>query len=122
MDTKHRLEPAASAAGSTQPRRPTTALPESLADVALIDGPTAAAAASISVSQWYDLVRNGAAPQPAFRAPRCTRWRLADVRLWLVQWAERESGSEAADTVIDQARRASSAAAAKRKAARDRGD
>ena len=60
------------------------AIPLALVDVALIDGPAAAAVGSISLSQWYDLVRRTEAPQPVVREPRCTRWRLIDVRTWLV--------------------------------------
>lgn len=92
----------------------TNAAPTALADVALINGRTAAAAASISVSHFHDLVRQGLAPQPAFRAPRCTRWRLADVRQWLLNFAQHST--DAADAVIDKADRASKAARAKRTA------
>ncbi len=57
--------------------------PPQLADLALIDAPQIAAAACIGLSTWYDLVRSGAAPQPALRGPRCTRWKLAEIRQWL---------------------------------------
>lgn len=90
--------------------------PESLADVAHIDGPGAAAAGCLSISQWHALVREGRAPQPVIRAPRFTRWRLADVRAWLVA---RESQSAVGDDpVVAQATRASRAARAKRQAAK----
>jgi len=62
-------------------------LPASLIDVALIDARQCARAAGVSLSTWYDLVKDGRAPQPAFRAVRCTRWRLADVRSWLIEFA-----------------------------------
>ena len=88
--------------------------PSALADVALIGAQAIAAAASISVSHFHELVRQGVAPQPAFRAPRCTRWRLADVRSWLVSFAQ--PSPEAAVAVIDKAARASKAARAKRAA------
>jgi predicted DNA-binding transcriptional regulator AlpA len=102
-------------------RKPTirAATPPVLADVALIDGPTCAAGACISVSQWHELVKEGEAPPPAFRAPRCTRWRLADVRAWLVQRAER-GNQAAAQHVVAQAQRASTAAKAKRLAEKAR--
>jgi predicted DNA-binding transcriptional regulator AlpA len=58
-------------------------IPSALVDVALIDGPTCAAAGGISISRWHELVRRHAAPQPAIRAPRYTRWRMGDVREWL---------------------------------------
>jgi predicted DNA-binding transcriptional regulator AlpA len=92
--------------------------PAALADVALIDAPRIAAAACISLSTWYALVSRGEAPQPAMRAPRCTRWRLADVRAWLAQRAELGGDASTADAVMTQARRASKAAQAKRQAVR----
>lgn len=94
--------------------------PESLADVAHIDGPGAAAAGCLSISQWHALVREGRAPQPVIRAPRFTRWRLSDVRAWLI---ERESqgdtaqGQDAARTTLATAAAASQTARTKRKAA-----
>jgi hypothetical protein len=53
----------------------------------------------------YELVKEGEAPPPAFRAPRCTRWRLADVRAWLIERAER-GNQDAARHVVAQAQRA----------------
>jgi len=89
--------------------------PAALADVALINVQAIAAAASISVSHFHDLVRQGLAPQPAFRSPRCTRWRLADARQWLQTFAQ--PSPDVAAAVIDKAERASKAARAKRTAA-----
>jgi predicted DNA-binding transcriptional regulator AlpA len=40
-------------------------------------------------SKFLEMVKLGEAPQPAFRAPRCTRWRLGDVLAWLDQLAGR---------------------------------
>ena len=37
---------------------------------------------------WYGKVREGEAPQPVIRAPRCTRWRLSDVRQFWRKFAE----------------------------------
>lgn len=59
------------------------AVPAALADVALIDGPTAAAAAAMSISQFKALVIEGRAPMPFVQERRFTRWRVADVRRWL---------------------------------------
>lgn len=104
---------------STQPaRKPARRqpAPESLADVAHIDGPGAAAAGCLSISQWHALVREGRAPQPVIRAPRFTRWRLADVRAWLV--ARESQPAVGDDPVVAQATRASRAARAKRQAAK----
>jgi predicted DNA-binding transcriptional regulator AlpA len=88
--------------------------PISLQDVALIDARGSADAGCISVSQWYTLVAEGKAPAPVIRAPRCTRWRLADVRQWLIDSAR----GVATDTAtVTRARRASSQASIKRRAA-----
>lgn len=81
--------------------------PAALADVALIDAPGIAAAACMSMSTWHELVRVGDAPQPAIRAPRHTRWRMADVRAWLAARAERGSNSDAARSLVANARKAS---------------
>jgi predicted DNA-binding transcriptional regulator AlpA len=88
-------------------------VPAALADVAFIDGPTCAAAGGMSLSSWHELVRIKEAPQPAIRQPRCTRWRLADVRAWLVARASREIDQSGA--VIANARKASAASVAKRR-------
>ncbi len=86
-------------------------VPPALADVALIDGPTCAAAGGISISTWHELVRVKDAPQPVMRAVRCTRWRLADVRAWLI---ERAAQATADDEVIRRATKASAKAKALR--------
>jgi hypothetical protein len=85
-------------------------VPSSLADVALIDGPTAAAAGAMSLSSWHELVRVGAAPKPAIRAPRCTRWRLVDVRQFLINRASSGADGAASAEVLAKAKRASSRA------------
>ena len=87
-----------------------------LADVALIDGPTAAAAGGMSVSWWHSEVAAKRAPQPVIREPRCTRWRLVDVRSYLTQRAAGGTDTKAAAEVADKARKASAAALAKRRA------
>lgn len=89
-------------------------VPAALVDVSMIDAPQCAAAAGISLSQWHELVRTGTAPAPAFREPRCTRWRLADVRAWLIQ---RASGNTYPGRTVALAQRASSVAKAKRQSA-----
>ncbi|VWX56056.1 hypothetical protein VARIO8X_110098 [Burkholderiales bacterium 8X] len=59
-------------------------LPETLCEIALIDGRAAAAVGSVSLSYWLRLVRDGVAPGPALRRHKCTRWRVTDVRdFWL---------------------------------------
>ncbi len=108
--------PGADSIGDTKGTKPTirSPAPPELADVALIDAPRIAAAACMSRSTWHELVRTGQAPQPVMRAPRCTRWRLADVRAWLTARAERGSEPRAARLLVTNARRASRAAQAKR--------
>jgi len=106
---------ASTAAGTKPTARAVT--PPALADVALIDGPTAAAAGCMSLSSWHELVRKGEAPAPVIRQPRCTRYRLADVRAWLIERASRGSGPEAASRVAATASKASAAAQAKRQQA-----
>ena len=89
-------------------------IPAALQDVALVDAPACAAAASCGLTHWLELVRRGEAPQPAIRRPRYTRWRLAEVREWLAT----VSGDD--PTVIARARHASRAARAKRGELRQR--
>ena len=81
-------------------------VPAALADVALIDASACAAASGVSISQWLDQVRTGSAPQPAFRAPRCTRWRLVDVRRHLIDLAAHPD-AEASKVVFAKASKAS---------------
>lgn len=64
-------------------------VPDALTDAALIDGPTCAAVGDASLSWWHEEVRAGRAPQPAIRRSRFTRWRLADVRAFWIELAER---------------------------------
>lgn len=92
------------------------AIPAALADVAMIDAPTCAAVGGFSLSAWYDLVRAGAAPAPAIRAPRFTRWRLADIRTWLIERAEAGSDPKTAEAAQASAIKASAAAKVKRNA------
>lgn len=84
-------------------------VPAALADVALIDGPSCAASASMSLSAWLDAVREGRAPQPVIRRQRFTRWRAADVRGWLAGLANDSTAT------IQHGKRASLAAQAKRR-------
>lgn len=82
------------------------ALPADLADVALIDATTCAAAGDMSVSWWHEQVRAGHAPAPVIRKPRCTRWRISHVRsFWLAQGTAADPGVAA--RVVAHAKRAS---------------
>ena len=114
------LSPVVRAVGAPMKgKKPTVRLPTppELADVALIDARRCAAAACVSLSTWYELVGSGNAPAAAIKQPRFTRWRLAEVRDFLAKWAERGGDPKAAQAVVDQAVRASTAARAKRQAA-----
>lgn len=62
-------------------------LPTTLADVALIDAELCAAAGTMSVSWWSEEVRAGRAPKPVVQRPRCTRWRMADVKAFWIEFA-----------------------------------
>ncbi len=90
-------------------------LPADSADVALIDAPTCAAAGDMSVSWWHEEVRTGRAPAPAIRKPRCTRWRLADVRAYWIECAQKTAATtHTAALVKAHAAKASAAAKTKR--------
>jgi predicted DNA-binding transcriptional regulator AlpA len=73
--------------GQAHPRTH-SALPDALVTVALIDAPTCAAVGDMSLSWWYERVASGEAPPPAVRSSRCTRWRLADVRAFWLDFAK----------------------------------
>lgn len=88
-------------------------IPAALADVALIDAKTCAATGGMSESWWHGEVRAGRAPKPAMRATRCTRWRLADVRKFWVDFAQRDH-AETAATVVATVNKAGAAAKAAR--------
>lgn len=103
--------------GKTEKTTEARSLPADLADVALIDAATCAAAGAMSVSWWHDEVRNGRAPQPAIRATRCTRWRLADVREFWRTFAAADA--DTGEALKARATKASAAAMAKRKAKSD---
>jgi predicted DNA-binding transcriptional regulator AlpA len=63
-------------------------IPADAEDVALVDATVAAAIGGMRAGWWYGKVRAGEAPQPVIRAPRCTRWRLSDVRGFWRTFAE----------------------------------
>ena len=93
-------------------------VPEALADAALVDVKGICAAASCSPSYWHAEVRGGRAPQPLRFGPRCSRWRLADVRAYLVERTARAANDTAtAEQVKRRAKAGADAARAKRFAA-----
>jgi hypothetical protein len=86
-------------------------IPPALADVALIDATTCAAAGAMSVSWWHEEVRAQRAPQPAVRRSRCTRWRVSDVaNFWQKFAAQSQANSVAALLVTAKAKHASTKA------------
>ena len=98
-------------------RRPTVRppLPSANADVALTDINDVCALVRMSPSWWHDEVRAGRAPAPLRFGPRCTRWKLADVRAWLIERAAQPQ-AEAAELVKARAKKASAKAAENRAA------
>lgn len=99
------------------------AVPANLADVALVEATTCAAAGAMSVSWWHEAVRLGRAPAPVIRQPRCTRWKLSDVRAFWEAFARQGSSDpRAGEGVKAQAIRASRAAQAKRVAVQQDGE
>lgn len=89
-------------------------VPTALEAVALVDAKVFAAVGDMSVSWLLEEVAAGRAPQPVIRRPRCTRWRLVDVRaFWQAFGSQPNDG--AADAVKALATKASAAAQAKRR-------
>ncbi len=101
----------------TDPKASPRTLPADVADVALIAADTCAGIGSMSVSWWHEEVKEGRAPRPVIQQPRCTRWRLADVRAYWAKRAEQAAtDTQAAADVKARATKASAAARAKRAA------
>ena len=101
--------------GGGQARRPKARPPllEAHADVALCDMTDVCALVRMSPTWIHDQVRAGHFPQPLRYGPRCTRWTLASIRSWLVSRAAQPQ-AEATELVTAKAKKASSAARAKR--------
>lgn len=89
-----------------------------LADVAFLDIRDVCAAARMSASWIHEEVRARRFPQPMRFGPRCTRWRSADVRDWLIaRAAAADADAEPGTLLTARAKKASDAAQAKRRAA-----
>jgi hypothetical protein len=86
--------------------KPARAVPEALAELALVDAHDCADARRCSVSTWLDDVREGRAPPPVIRRPRYTRWRLGDLKKHLIEIASQQS-PEVAQAVVSKAQEAS---------------
>lgn len=92
-------------------------LPANLEDVAFLDIRDVCATARMSASWIHDEVRARRFPQPLRFGPRCTRWRSADVRDWLIaRSAVAEADTETGALLTARAKKASDAAQAKRQA------
>lgn len=86
-----------------------------LADVAFLDIRDVCAVTRMSASWIHDEVRTGRFPKPLRFGPRCTRWRSADVRDWLISRAQAATDDAATSAnMTARAKRASDAARAKR--------
>ena len=59
-------------------------LPDAHSDVALGDINDLRALTRMSASWIHDAVRDGRFPAPVIREPRCTRWKIADIRGWII--------------------------------------
>jgi predicted DNA-binding transcriptional regulator AlpA len=108
------LAPIAAVAGAASGRAKPAGVPETdpeLAEVRLIDVKAAAAAGGMSISWWHEAVSQGIAPQPVFRAPRCTRWRAVDVAAF---WRDYRPSTDRASEMVDQAAKASAKARERR--------
>lgn len=104
-------------AGGRGKKRPTVRppLPVGHDDVALADINDLEALTRMKRSWLHQAVRDGRFPAPAIREPRCTRWKLADVRAWIADRIEQAAtDTETATVVSARAKKASDAAQAKR--------
>lgn len=97
------------------PRKAT--LPPAGENDALIDISGVQLLVCMSSSWVHAAVREGGFPAPVIRESRCTRWRIGDVRAWLIERAAQSASDVTAGVATrERATRASSAAMAKRRA------
>ena len=103
---------------SERKARPTVRppLPEAHTDVAMIDMNDFAALARMSPSWIYSEVAAGRAPKPLRFGSRCTRWKLSQVRAYLIDRADKGAADTAA-TAFAQARALKASAKARKPAA-----
>lgn len=93
-------------------------LPEAHADVALADITDICALVRMSASWVHNERAAGRFPAPVIREPRCTRWKIADIRAWLIERATQSAAdTKTTELVTARAKKASTAAQAKRAAA-----
>ena len=90
-------------------------LPQGHDDIALIDIHDLRALTRMSPSWIHDAVRKGEFPAPAIRESRCTRWKLSDVRIYLIERTRKAAAdTETAAQLRARAKKASEAARTKR--------
>ena len=101
--------------GTQKKARPTVRppLPEVHVDVALGDINDVRALVRMSASWVHEQVRLSKFPQPQRYGPRCTRWRIADIRQYLIERAALPQ-AEAAALAASRAKKASTKAAENR--------
>jgi predicted DNA-binding transcriptional regulator AlpA len=94
-------------------------IPDAHADVALTDIKGACDLARVSASWMHARLRSDPnAPQPIRFGPRCTRYKLSEVRAWLARLVEQAAGDDETATMVKQrAKKGAEAARAKRLAA-----
>ncbi|HOX67490.1 MAG TPA: AlpA family phage regulatory protein [Burkholderiaceae bacterium] len=113
-------------AGNVVPiARPTVRPPLPPADDphALIDIRGVQTLTCMSESWLHDAIRRGEFCPPLRLGPRCSRWRIADVRAWLIKQFEAASAdTSTADLVRARAKKGADAAARHRAAKKHRPD
>jgi len=70
-------------------------IPETNADVAMIDVNGVASLSCMSHSWIWNAAAKGEMPKPVRLGARCTRWRLAEIRTWLAERAQTAEGGQA---------------------------
>lgn len=99
-----------------QPARQAT-LPPAGENDALIDIGGVQLLICMSSSWVHAAVREGEFPAPVIRLSRCTRWRIGDVRAWLIERAAKSASDVTAGAATrERATHASNAAMVKRRA------
>ena len=71
-------------------------LPEALSDMAFLDIRDLCALVRMGPSWVHNEVREGRFPQPFRFGPRCTRWKAADIRKYLIERAAQPQAEIAA--------------------------
>ena len=93
-------------------------IPEAHSDVALLDITDVCALIRMGQSWVHSEVAAGRFPAPVIRQPRCTRWRLASIRAWLIDHTEQADANKLPGLLMKaRAKTASDAAKSKRAAA-----